>query len=442
MKKLMCLRHASLFALCCLLAALTPAGVTTSHAQAAAANKPNVLFIIVDDLNDVPTFMGRYPDAKTPNMDRLAKRGVTFLDAHAAVPVCNPSRACFMSGLNKTTFDASQGTGVAAKVEKKIQEVGGTVMDRYFKNQGYEVISVGKVYHNGTNTSAPDVIGGKPHFGKEEAINFPSDETLTDWGVPSYGNRDSRFSDFKNAKFAVEQLEKDHDKPFLMMLGFVQPHVPWYTPQAYVDLYPPEVELASFDAHDLDDISEEAIALNIKKGYPRTKDMIAQNQRQSIMRHYLACVSFTDKYIGEVLDALDASPYADNTMIVLLSDHGYLLGEKNTYQKHALWERATHVPVVFAGPGIQAEAKSERPVGLIDLYPTLLELCGLPANPVMQGQSLTPLLKDPDAAWERPVVMNWRGNNYAVHNERYRYLYYSGGSEELYDHRSDAGGDQ
>ena len=439
MKNLWSLRWLGLGFAFCVVAGLAPNGMGSAQAQAVAPEKPNVLFIIVDDLNDVPTFMGRYPDAKTPNMDRLAKRGVTFLDAHCAVPVCNPSRACFMSGLNKTSFDASQGTGVAAKVEKKIQEVGGTMMDRYFKNAGYEVISVGKVYHNGTNTSAPDVIGGRASFGKEEAINFPSDETLTDWGVPSYGNRDSRFSDFKNAKFAVEQIERDHDKPFLLMLGFVQPHVPWYTPQSYVDLYPPEVELAPYDPDDLDDISAESIALNIKKGYPRTNDMIAQHQRQNIMRHYLACVSFTDHYIGQVLDALDASPYADNTMIVLLSDHGYLMGEKNTYQKHALWERATHVPVVFAGPGIPSDARSERPVGLIDLYPTILEFCGLPENPVMQGQSLTPLLEDPDAAWDRPVVMNWRGNNYAVHTDRYRYLSLSHGSEELYDHQTDPG---
>lgn len=412
------------------------AAVAQALPDAAAGDRPNVLFIVVDDLNDVPTFMGRYPDAVTPNMDRLAERGVTFLNAHTAVPVCNPSRACFMSGLRLTSFDASGGTGDATKVETQVQAVGGTLMDRYYKNQGYKVFSIGKIYHNGRNTTAPDLIGGNHRFGKDQAINFDSDRTLTDWGIPSYGDRLERYSDYDNAEFAIELLKQDHDAPFLMMLGFIQPHVPWYTPQSYVDLYPESVELAPYDPTDMDDISDEAVERNIRDYMPHADDMAELGQRQAIMRHYLACVSFTDHYLGQVLDALDASPYADNTVIVLLSDHGYHLGEKNTYQKQTLWERATHVPLVVAGPGI-APGRSERVVSLLDLYPTLLDLCGLPENPVTEGDTLRPLLDDPQAAWDRPTVINWGGNNYAVQTERYRYIYYSQGNEELYDHAVD-----
>lgn len=405
--------------------------------QVPGDSRPNVLFIVVDDLNDVPTFMGRYPDAITPNMDRLAERGVTFLNAHTAVPVCNPSRACFMSGLRLTSFDASGGTGDATKVEGKVQEVGGVMMDRYYKEQGYKVFSIGKIYHNGRNTTAPDVIGGNHRFGRDQAINFDSDDTLTDWGIPSYADRIDRFSDYDNAEFAIELLEKDHDAPFLMMLGFVQPHVPWYTPQSYLDLYPESVTLAPFDPTDMDDISAEAVERNIRAYMPHTDDMIELDQRQAIMRHYLACVSFTDHYIGEVLDALDASPYADNTVIVLFSDHGYHLGEKNTYQKQTLWERSSHVPLVVAGPGIEPGGRSSRVVSLLDVYPTLLDLCGLPENPVTEGDTLRPLLDNPQAQWDRPAVIKWGGNNYAVQTERYRYIYYSQGNEELYDHAVD-----
>ena len=431
------LKHVVVLAFSLCVAVAADASERKEMQASAEKSPPNVLMIVVDDLNDVPTFMGRYPDAKTPNMDRLAKQGVTFLNAHTAVPVCNPSRACFMSGLHKTSFDTSGGTGNAQKVEKNVRAVGGEMMDRYYKDQGYSVYSVGKIYHKGTNTTAPDLIGGNHRFGKEEAINFDSSDTLTDWGLPSYADREHRFYDKVNAEFAIESLNRKQDSPFLLMVGFVQPHVPWYTPQSYLDLYPDDVELAPFDPNDFDDLSDEAVERNIRGYMPHTDDMIKQGQRQAIMRHYLACVSYTDHYIGQLLDALEKSPHADNTIVVLFSDHGYHLGEKNTYQKQTLWERSTHVPLVIAGPGIEPGGRSTRPVNLIDLYPTLLELCGLPENQQTQGNSLTPLLENPNATWDHPAVINWGGNNYAVQTERYKYIYYSQGNEELYDHQAD-----
>ena len=250
--------------------------------------------------------------------------------------------------------------------------------------------------------------------------------------------RDEDLPDHQAASWAVEQLQAKQDKPFFLMVGFLRPHVPWYVPQKWYDLYDKDkLTLPPYDPKDLDDVPEIAKRISILKEMPRTDWAIKTNQWRDILQAYLACVSFVDHQIGRVLDELDQSPYRDNTIIVLWSDNGYHLGEKNTFQKQSLWQRASHVPLVIAGPSVTRGARCERLVGLIDLYPTLVEMCGLPANAKNEGRSLLPLLQEPSRDWPHPVLTAWLENSYALQTERYRYIRYGDGKEELYDHETD-----
>ena len=222
------------------------------------------------------------------------------------------------------------------------------------------------------------------------------------------------------------------------MVGFMRPHVPWYVPKKWFDLYDREkLALPPYDKNDLDDVPEMAKEISILKQMPRTVWAIEKNQWRDIMQAYLACVSFSDHQVGRVLDALEKSPYRDNTIIVLWSDHGYHMGEKNTFQKQSLWERASHAPLVIAGPQVKAGRRCDRVVNLMDMYPTLLEMCGLPANLKNQGHSLVPLLEDPRKEWPYPAIIGWKKKSFAVQTERYRFIRYGDGSEELYDHQND-----
>jgi len=226
------------------------------------------------------------------------------------------------------------------------------------------------------------------------------------------------------------------------MVGFLRPHVPWYVPQPYFDAIgsAESLTMPPYDEDDLLDISGYAMGLNFVDHMPRTSWARDTGQWGDMVHAYLASINFADYYVGQVLDALEESAYADNTIIVLFSDHGYLLGEKNTFQKHSLWERANKVPLIFAGPGVTQGASREQGVGLIDIYPTLLDLAGLPANPVNEGNSLTTLINDPDAAWDHPVITQLSRNDHvgqAIQSGHWRYSLYGDGSEELYNHETD-----
>lgn len=405
---------------------------------AGAESPPNVLMIIVDDLNDVPKFMERYPDAHTPNLDRLAGEGMVFTQAHCQYPLCGPSRASFMSGFLPTTLGYTTHMK-DAELEERSRDLGSELMHGYFAKHGYETLAVGKICHRHVVKGSVDHSGGRGNFhggtGKLKA-NWREEGTSTDWAAAP--ERDSDLPDHDAATWARKRLDEPRERPFFMMVGFLRPHVPWYVPQKWFDLYPKRDELAlpPFRRDDLDDVPDIARRLCILPQMPRTTWAIEKEQWSAIMQAYLACVSFTDHQVGRVLDALRESLHHEDTIVLLFSDHGYHLGEKDTFQKHSLWERASHVPLIVAGPGIES-GRCERPVGLIDLYPTLLDLCRLPANPENEGRSLAPLLQDPDREWAHPVVTSWQGDNHAVQNERFRYIRYEDGSEELYDHRED-----
>ena len=395
---------------------------------------PNVLFISVDDLNDWPAFLKGHPDAKTPNMDRLARRGTSFRDAHCQFPLCGPSRASVFSGMLPTTL------GVLDHLKdeelERIAEAKGTrLLHSYFGDAGYKTMAVGKLCHEHVPEGSVDMSGGREKFGPKPnpGYNWVSKITSTDW--QAWPERDDQTADYRAAQWTVERLGEKHDKPFLLMAGFLRPHVPWFAPEKWFEQHSPasRLQLPPYRADDWDDIPEFAGTIAREPQYPTTEWALAYGQWPEMVQAYLACVSFVDHYVGEVLDALDRSPYADNTIVMLWSDHGYHLGEKGLFKKVTLWERSTHVPLVIAGPGLPEGQACDQVVSLLDIYPTLVDLAGLPANPMNEGRSLRPLLDAPMAAWDSGAITTLFAGNHAVTTEEYRYIRYKDGSEELYD---------
>jgi arylsulfatase A-like enzyme len=406
-------------------------------AAALPGTRPNVLFISVDDLNDFPPFGQRYPDALTPNLDKLAARGLVFAKAHCQFPLCGPSRASVMSGLLPSTLGYDDHMADEA-LQQRAKERQTELLHTYFAGNGYQTMAVGKICHRHVPKGSVDASGGRGGFtegtGKLRK-NWHQDGTSTDWAMAP--ERDDELPDHHAAAWAVRQLQGEHDRPFFLMVGFLRPHVPWYVPKKWFDLYDKtKLTLPPYTQGDLEDVPEMARRISILTCMPRTDWAIENDQWRNILHAYLACISFADHQIGKVLEALNASPYRDNTIVVLWSDHGYHMGEKNTFQKQSLWERSSHVPLILAGPGVRP-GRCDRVVSLLDLYPTLLAMCGLPANPRNEGRSLVPLLRDPSADWPYPAITGWKEQSFAVQTERFRYIRYGDGSEELYDHRHD-----
>jgi len=399
---------------------------------AAAADRPNVLMIAVDDLNDWVGCLGGHPQAKTPHIDRLASRGVLFGNANCQAPICNPSRVSLMTGRLPST------TGIYLLSPTQFRQSPALVdcltLPEYFAKHGYATFGCGKIYHNSTSTETFQEYGPRGGFGPlpEKKINYPTGHRLWDWG--EFPESDAQTPDAQVADWAVEQLQRKHDKPFFLAAGFFRPHVPLYAPKKWWDLYPPEdeIELPKVLDSDRDDIPQYGKDLTAGFPAPRHSWFVENRQWRRAVRGYLACVSFVDHQIGRVLDALDRSPYAGNTIVVLWGDHGWALGEKQRWAKRALWQRETGVPLIVAAPGMAKAARTQKPAGLIDIYPTLVELCGLPENARLEGASLVRLLKDPDTPWDRPTICTFWKDNHAVISEQWRYIRYADGSEELY----------
>lgn len=408
----------------------------------------NVLMIAVDDLNDWVGYTGTHRDTVTPNIDALAARGTAFTQAWSQFPLCGPSRASLFAGLLPSTLGLLRQPRPDQAVADAAAEHGTPLLHGYFSEHGYKTMAVGKLLHRHIPEGSVDMSGDRGDWDRlenDERLQWDSDGTMTDWGVYPYPEEE--MSDPTAATWAVERLREEHDRPFLLMVGFLRPHVPWYVPQPYFDAIGDAAELAMppYRADDLDDISEYAVRMSVASAYPRTEWAIETGVWNDIVHAYLASTNFADHYVGQVLDALAASPYADNTIVMLWSDHGYLLGEKNTFQKQNLWERANKVPLIVAGPGLPEGETREQTVGLIDIYPTLVDLAGLPANPVNEGRSLAPVLADSDIDWNYPTLTQWRRifdddveyRGQSVQSGPWRYSLYGDGSEELYNHESD-----
>lgn len=423
-------------------------GCQSQSKKEISSKTPNVLFIAVDDLNNWLGCMDGHPNTKTPNLDELASNGVLFTRAYCQAPLCGPSRASLMSGLRPST------TGIYGMIDDdKIRSENPLTKDiiflpEYFRNQGYHTMGIGKLFHEHAPDGVFDESGGRyPGFGPLPEERFVWDgkgtagegygKTSTDWGA--FPEADSLMPDHHSADWVIERLNRTYDRPFFLGVGFLRPHVPWYVPQKWFDMHPvEELEMTPYQENDLDDIPEVGLKINDLPMMPTTQWAIENKQWANIIQAYLASVSFVDYEVGRVLQALEKSEYGENTVIVLWSDHGYRLGEKGTFAKHALWEEATNAPLMFAGAGLPKGKVIEEPAEMLSIYPTLLELCGLPVYERNEGKSLVDLMKKNDVNDAEHVAITTYGmRNHAVRSSQFRYIQYEDGGEELYDHLVD-----
>ena len=436
--------------------------------------RPNVLFIAVDDLNDWEHSLGGHPLVKTPNMDRLFKKGVLFTNAHCSQAVCNASRNSVLSGLHPSSSGWYGSTNIMRATFDEVME-GHKMMPQYFRDNGYYTLTAGKIYHQG----ASDFPERTVDFWNEIAPGYKVPKSLRKRGngykgskfypfpkngsqiVQHYGKDyedgnslcggpldpedipDGKMYDELIAEWAIEKLSQDHDKPFFMAVGFVRPHVPFTAPRKYFDMYDfKDIKRPQIPDNEMSDIPlmGKSIAYGrIKGGDHHAVTNLSDQYWEELTHSYLACVSFVDDQIGRVVDALEKSKFKDDTIIVLWSDHGQHLGEKHHWRKQTLWEEATRVPLFIKVPGVESAGQTcDHTVSLLDIYPTLVESCELPTATKLEGTSLLPLLENPASAARRsPVVSSWYYGNFAVRSDSFRYIQYRDGTEEFYDHRAD-----
>lgn len=403
---------------------------------ASAAERPDVLFIAIDDLNDWTGCLGGHPQASTPHLDRLVARGTLFANSHCAAPACNPSRAALMSGLRP----------FASGVYDNGQPYGGPLKDvmtlnRYLMREGYKVVGGGKIYHGGGGLPGENETdwheyfnrGGDPHPPVKSISGLGM--AHFDWGPLDAA--DEAMGDYRLVSWASEQLQKRHDQPLFLAVGFVKPHLPWYVPRKYFDMFPLEtIQLPVVKADDLADVPAAGVKMARPDGDHQA--VVTRDQWKHAVQGYLATIKFLDEQIGRLLEAVDASGRGDKLLIVLWSDHGWHLGEKQHWRKFALWEEAARAPLAFIVPGVtRPKTRCDAAVDLMSIYPTLVDLIGLPIPEHVQGPSLRLLLENPQAAWERVGLTTHGRGNHAVRDRHWRYIRYADGSEELYDHRTD-----
>ncbi len=401
-----------------------------------ASQRFNVLFLVSDDMNDWIGCLGGHPDAITPNLDKLAGRSILFEQAHCSAPICNPSRASVMSGLNPSTtgcYDNRQAL--------RMSPVGFDVvtMPRYFSNNGYFSAGTGKITHGKFPDPAswdsfyPDLWSqGLPGAdAPRKNMNGIGNESI-DWGPLDVG--DAETEDGKLTAHTIDMLSGKLPEPFFFACGWKKPHLPWFVPRKYFDMYDPEtVTLPLAPDDDLDDLPKQALRYTNSSKY---RSVTRAGKEREGVQAYLASISFIDEQVGQVMDALEKSPYANNTIVIFWGDHGWHLGEKRHWSKSTLWEESTRAPLLAMVPGMKP-ARIDQPVSFLDIYPTLVELAGLPENDRLEGQSLVPLMHNPELEWRRPALTTHGKNNHTLRSQRWRYTHYADGGEELYDHQSD-----
>ncbi len=411
------------------------------------AEKPNVVFIAVDDQNDWIGTLGGHPMAKTPHIDALANRGTVFLNAHCNAPLCNPSRTSLMLGLRPTTTGIY---GLAPWFRTLPEWQDRVTLAQHFENSGYRTMSTGKIFHSwrqaGKNETKPEFqftgpiggVGTKPP--KKLIPPTPmGNNPLMDWGVWPLDNDDTSKGDYQVASWAVEQIQSaPKDQPFFLAAGFFLPHVPCYATQKWFDLYPDDDSvLPPVLENDREDTPRFSWYIHWHLPEPRLKWIKDNNQWRNLVRSYLACTSFVDAQVGRIMTALDEAGISDNTIVVLWGDHGWHLGEKEITGKNTLWDDGTRVPLIFAGPGVSGGGRVMQPAELLDIYPTLIDLCGLPERNELEGLSVVPQLKDAKSVRQRPAITSHNQGNHGIRSEHWRYIHYADETEELYDLRND-----
>ena len=427
------------------------------HGHACAEDRPNVLFLISDDLNNSIGCYG-HPLVKTPNLDRLAERGVRFERAYCQFPLCGPSRNSMLTGLHPNT------TGILRNSQIFRQTIPSHhSLPQAFRLEGYFTSRIGKLYHynvpksigtNGhddpgsweleLNPAGCDRLEEEPHIFSLKPGQFGG--TLSWYASPKSDQYHTDGLLAADAEWVLERCARQTDGPFILAVGFYRPHTPYVSPKPYFDRYPekkmPVVQGVKEDQADLP-----APALG---SYKKEQNKLTHELRRQCVQAYYASTTFMDAQVGRVLDALDRLGLAENTIVVFTSDHGYHLGEHGLWQKMSVFEESSRVPLIIAAPktGVKGGVAKD-PVGLIDLYPTLTELCSVKAPKNLQGQSLVPMLKNPSATgrgWAITQVSRNRSKKqggrffgYSLRTPRWRYTEWEQGKQgrELYDHDAD-----
>jgi arylsulfatase A-like enzyme len=476
-----------------------------SVASSTEGSRPNVLLVVFDDLNDSVEGMGGHLQARTPHIRRLMQKGVQFTNAHSNAPICAPSRACMLSGIyphNSGVIDFRPFS--SSEVLKN-----SVTLFEHFKNNGYAIYGAGKLFHyhqefahiwkDGGAYGPLTEYGPFPYDGEKANMevlhpsltfledfipdreqklwkargehsfaplsDVPGEPAYPGWHGWRYYDRIMRYSsetdrdlmpDELSAQWAAGMLNQRHEKPFFLSVGFLRPHTPLYAPKKYFDMFPLEdIQLPPFKEDDLDDCRD-FLNLILPYGFERHKLYRETDLWKRFIQAYLASVAFADAQLGVILDALEKSSYRDNTLIVLTSDHGFHMGEKHYNFKLTNWEESTRVPLVVVPPGGSGHGRTcDQPVSHIDLYPTLVDYCGLPQNPnrdksgyPLDGYTLKPLVQNPLGPWDGPDVAliavygeqapeGGSYHNFSVRSRRWRYTLYQNGAEELYDHEKD-----
>ena len=402
----------------------------------AAAARPNVLFIASDDLNDWLGCMGGHPQVKTPHLDALAARGTLFLNAHCQAPVCNPSRTSLLLGLRPSStgiHGLAPGPRAVPALRDRLS------LPQAFRRAGWHTFTCGKIWHDGAlgrdrMADEFDVVGPAPPMPlpPQRLSRYPSGMRVMDWGPFPAADDDN--ADAKIAAAAVNAIRSaPGDKPFFIACGFRLPHVPCFAPQPWFDLYPDSsLAMPPIREDDRADTPPFSWFLHWKLPEPRLRELRKVDEWRPLVRSYLASVSAMDAMAGRVLDALRESGRADDTIVVFWSDHGWHLGEKLITGKNTLWERSTRVPLIMSGPGIARGTRCAQPAELLDIFPTLVDLAGLPPVDGLEGLSLRPQLADPEAPRERPAITTHNQGNHGIRDRSWRYIRYADGSEELY----------
>lgn len=408
---------------------------SASMSHARTSSSPNVLMIVVDDLNDWIGPLGGHPQVATPHLDRLAERGFVFANASCPAPICTPARTAVLTGRHP----ASTGLYFLTPLFRDVPTLTDAVtLPQHFRRHGYTTAAVGKVFHGSNDAESFPEYGGWTHsYGPtpETKLSLRDGHPLWDWGAyPADGRPmpDDRITDW-----AIDWLGRPIDGPWFLGVGLFRPHVPMYAPPAWFDRYPPG-QTAMPPAPGEGDAAINSYARDLTHAAvaPRHDDVVALGQWEHGVRSYLASVSYMDHQIGRLLEALERSGAAADTIVVLWSDHGFHVGERRRWGKRSLWEESCRVPLVVAGPGIGV-GRTDAPVGTIDLYPTLNELCGLPSAEPLDGHSLVGLINHPRLDWPRMAVTTFGPGNHAVRSRQHRYIRYADGSQELYDHARD-----
>jgi arylsulfatase A-like enzyme len=363
---------------------------------------------------------------------------VSFERAYAPAPLCNPSRSALLTGVRPST-SGIYGNGGRQTVTARLPRA--VTIPELFRRHGYHTVGIGKVFHQAEAASEDSVRWERyvrpawpepvpPRTGRPPRLR---------WGPVDVG--DEAMSDHRGVTQAIAFLARPQDRPFFLAVGLYRPHYPWHVPRRWFDLHPlAEILLPRVRAGDLDDVPAAGIALAEPDGAYGHAAILAGRPWAEGVRAHLASISFMDAELGRLLDALEASPHRGNTIVVFLGDHGVHLGEKGHWLKSTLWEESTRAPLVFVVPGLtRAGSRSGRTVDFMNLYPTLADLAGIPLRvpQTVEGRSMRPLLADPAAPWDFPAVSTFREGNHAVRSERWRYIRYADGSEELYDHSVD-----